>query len=57
MYSILIGIFIGIMVVMGITAANGGYDGVEEIAIKKYVESRGATPVPRTWKEKIGEGI
>lgn len=29
----------------------------DEKAIKEYIESRGATRVPRSWSGKIGEGI
>ena len=29
----------------------------DSVAIKKYVKSRGAAPVPKSWKEKIGQGI
>lgn len=30
---------------------------VDRREIKRFVETRGAGPVPRSWKGKIGEGI
>jgi hypothetical protein len=29
----------------------------DTVAIKAYVESRGAGPVPKSWRHKIGKGI
>ena len=29
----------------------------DSVAIKKYIKSHGAAPVPASWLEKIGEGI
>ncbi len=29
----------------------------DSVAIKRYVTSRGAAPIPKTWTRKIGEGI
>ena len=29
----------------------------DDIAIRKYVESRGAAPLPKSWKRKLGKGI
>lgn len=29
----------------------------DSTAIKRYLQTRGAAPVPKSWKEKIGDGI
>lgn len=38
-----------------VTSAKKNVD--DSAAIKRYVKSRGAAPIPKTWKGKIGEGI
>lgn len=30
---------------------------VDRREIKRFVESRGGAPMPRSWRDKIGEGI
>jgi hypothetical protein len=38
-----------------VTTKKGKID--DSAAIRRYVKSRGAAPVPVTWRGKIGEGI
>jgi hypothetical protein len=54
-FAAIIGLFIALGVTGYILVIMQDID--DQKAIKEYMDSRGAAPIPRSWRGKIGEGI
>jgi len=52
-----IGLVLFFVIYAGVLVAVTKSNVDDSRAIKRYVSSRGAAPVPKTWRSKLGEGI
>jgi hypothetical protein len=57
MKYVLVGIVAFFFLYAGVLVATKKNQIDDSAAIKRYVTSRGAAPVPITWRDKIGDGI
>ncbi len=51
------GAFLLIVLVGGVMFLQMEAEAEDKRAIKNYLESRGKAPIPRSWRERIGDGI
>jgi len=51
------GAFLLIIIVGGVMFLQMEAEAEDKRAIKAYIESRGKAPLPKTWRQKIGDGI